>query len=198
MKIVSCQTRFPDPRTCVKILDNLLGAPALVGLAHVGWRFDRWDEFQNDVTDTKDADNRSSNVLQDMAVENETPDKDIENTTANEGEQEGRIAVDIVRDVGQELQPSNDETKQNHIDTGDDVAHAYREELGNATKNHDGTDSDVGKAEDVGEIHFEGLGCRGVGVSGVDLGGTRGMRRYQSVRVVALLEEDVCCLDRAR
>lgn len=102
------------------------------------------------------------------------------------------------------------------------MAHAYREELGNATKNHDGTDSDVGKAaktesirsvinslfdkptttccniQDVGEIHFEGLGCRGVGVSGVGLGGTRGMRRYQSVRVVALLEEDVCCLDRAR
>lgn len=80
MKIVSCQTRFPDPRTCVKILDNLLGAPALVGLTHVGRGFDRRDEFQDDVTDTKDADNRCSNVLQDVAVENETPDKDIDFT----------------------------------------------------------------------------------------------------------------------
>lgn len=47
------------------------------------------------------------------------------------------------------------------------------------------------------------LGCRGVAVSGVGLklasmGGTPAIRRYQSVRVVALLDENVCCLDRAR
>lgn len=47
------------------------------------------------------------------------------------------------------------------------------------------------------------LGCRGVAVSGVGLkwasmGRTPVIRRYQGVRVVALLEENVCCLDRAR
>lgn len=58
------------------ILD-LLSAPGVVGLAHVGWGLNGRDELQSKVSDTGEADNRTGNVLQDMTVQHERADEDV-------------------------------------------------------------------------------------------------------------------------
>ena len=76
---------FPSTYTstpCSTRLDlfaiHLLGTPALVGLAHVRWGFDGWDEFQHQVSDTGEANKRTGNVPQHAVMQQDRSDKDID------------------------------------------------------------------------------------------------------------------------
>ncbi len=57
---------------------DLLGAPAGVRLAHVGWGLDGWDELEGDVADADDADDGAGNDAEDAVVEQDAADKDVD------------------------------------------------------------------------------------------------------------------------
>ena len=57
---------------------HLLGAPASVGLAHVGGRLDGRDELEDDVDDTDQADDRAGDDAQDAVVEQDGADEDVD------------------------------------------------------------------------------------------------------------------------
>ena len=57
---------------------DLLGAPALVGLAHVRGGLDRGNEFQSQVADTDETDKRTGNVAQDVTVQHDRSDEDVD------------------------------------------------------------------------------------------------------------------------
>lgn len=136
-----------------------------------------------------------------MAVQHDGSDKDVDcanqsvpkflpspggrsnrltDTPAEEREEEGRIAVDVVRDVGQELKATDNcaalaflrshmspmhlmaailgrrsqkltETENNDIGAHDDGAHGWREELGDTTQDHDHADGDVDNPASKGQ-----------------------------------------------
>lgn len=85
-------------RQLVLFLD-LLGAPALVGLAHIGGRLDGGDELEDGVGDTDEADDGASDDAQGTVVEQDGTDKDVKGTATDEGEEEGRVARDLRRDL---------------------------------------------------------------------------------------------------
>jgi hypothetical protein len=57
---------------------DLLGTPALVGLAHVGGGFDGGNELEDDVADTGDADDGGGNLTQDVSVKDDAADEDVD------------------------------------------------------------------------------------------------------------------------
>jgi len=57
---------------------DLLGTPTLIGLAHVGWRLDGGDELEDEVGNTGDTDDGSSDLTQDVAVEDNAADEDVD------------------------------------------------------------------------------------------------------------------------
>lgn len=77
----------------------LLGAPAGVGLPHVGGGLDGGDELENGVADADKADDGASNYAQDVAVEQDGADEDVEGAAADEAEEEGGVARDLGRDL---------------------------------------------------------------------------------------------------
>lgn len=57
----------------------LLSTPSsCIGVAHVAWGLDRWNEFECNVTNTDDANNGSSNVAEDLLAEEETTDENVD------------------------------------------------------------------------------------------------------------------------
>lgn len=78
---------------------HLFGAPASVGLAHVGRRLDGGDELENDVADTNEADDGAGEDAQDAVVQEDGADKDVEGAATDEGEEEGGVARDLGRDL---------------------------------------------------------------------------------------------------
>lgn len=77
----------------------LLGAPAGVGLPHVGGGLDRGNKLEDGVANTNKANNRARNYAQDVAVEQDGADKDVEGAAADEAEEEGGVARDLGRDL---------------------------------------------------------------------------------------------------
>lgn len=62
-----------------RLIDShLLGAPAGVGLAHVGGRLDGGDELEHDVDDADQADDRAGDDAQDVVVEEDGADEDVD------------------------------------------------------------------------------------------------------------------------
>ena len=57
---------------------HLLGAPALIRLAHVGRRLDGRDELKDKVANTGDADDRPRNNTQHMIVQENRADEDVD------------------------------------------------------------------------------------------------------------------------
>lgn len=57
---------------------DLLGAPAGVGLAHVGGRLDGRDELEDGVADTDQADDGAGNDAEDAAAEEDGSDEDVD------------------------------------------------------------------------------------------------------------------------
>lgn len=78
---------------------HLLGAPAGVGLPHIGRRLDRRDEFENDVADADEADDGARDDAQHAVVQQNRADKDVESAATNEGEEEGGVARDLRWDL---------------------------------------------------------------------------------------------------
>jgi hypothetical protein len=77
----------------------LLGAPAGVGLPHVGGGLDGGDELQDGVADADEADDGTRDYAQDVAVQQDGADKDVEGAAADEAEEEGRVARDLGWDL---------------------------------------------------------------------------------------------------
>ena len=57
---------------------DLFRTPAGIGLAHVRGGLDGWDELENDVGDTDDADDGAGNYAQDAVVEQDGADEDVD------------------------------------------------------------------------------------------------------------------------
>lgn len=57
---------------------DLLGAPALVRLAHIGGRLDRRNELQHQVSNTSDADDGGGDLAEDVVVEKDAADEDVD------------------------------------------------------------------------------------------------------------------------
>lgn len=57
---------------------NLLSAPALVGLAHVGGGLDGRNELESQVSETSETDDGASDVAEHVAVEEETANEDVD------------------------------------------------------------------------------------------------------------------------
>lgn len=77
----------------------LLGAPAGVGLPHVGGGLDGGDEFEDGVADADEADDGAGDYAQDVAVQQDGADEDVEGATADEAEEEGRVTRDLGWDL---------------------------------------------------------------------------------------------------
>jgi hypothetical protein len=131
----------------------LLGAPALVGLAHVGGRLNGWDELEGDVAETNDPDDAAGNDAQDIVVKQDGADKDVEDTTADEGEHEGGVARDLGRDL--ELKEADSQAEDDDVNTDNEGLEAKGEELRDATEDHDDAHAKVDEAEAVGEVHLD-------------------------------------------
>lgn len=71
-------THRSHPCTCDARRLDLLSAPSLVRLAHVGRRLNRRNELEHDVSDTNDTDNGGSNLAQNGVVEQDTADEDVD------------------------------------------------------------------------------------------------------------------------
>lgn len=78
---------------------HLLGAPAGVGLPHVGGGLDGGDELEDGIADADEADDGARDYAQDVAVEQDGADEDVEGAAADEAEEEGRVARDLGRDL---------------------------------------------------------------------------------------------------
>ncbi len=101
----------------VWIILDLLGAPALVGLAHVGGGLDGGDELEGDVADADEADDAARDDAQDAVVEQDAADEDVEGAAAGEGEEEGRVPRQLRRDL--ELEQRDAEPEDDHVDADD-------------------------------------------------------------------------------
>lgn len=77
----------------------LLGAPAGIGLPHVGGGLDGGDELEDGVADADEADDGAGDYAQDVAVQEDGADKDVEGAAADEAEEEGGVARDLGRDL---------------------------------------------------------------------------------------------------
>lgn len=87
------------PRACLSAALYLLGAPAGVGLPHVGGGLDGGDELEDGVADADEADDGAGDYAQDVAVQQDGADEDVEGAAADEAEEEGGVARDLGRDL---------------------------------------------------------------------------------------------------
>lgn len=130
---------------------DLLSAPARIGLSHAARGFDQGDELKANVAKSGDTDDATSNVGNDLVAEEKASDEDVENTTTNEGEEEVGVSRNLGRDL--EFQQSNSKSKNNHVDTDNDILESNREDVENTTKNRDTRHNQVNNAEDIGQFH---------------------------------------------
>lgn len=135
---------------------DLLGTPASVGFSHVLRRLDGGDELESDVANTDDADDATSEVVQEVSPEEKAAEEDVQDTTANEREEEVGVARNLGRDL--ELEEGNGKTKGDHVRANDDGGEAeISKDVVDTTKSGDGGDNQVDDAEDIGELHCDGL-----------------------------------------
>lgn len=107
IRVLKIKLEDPDKaaqRSCsIAVCDffflHLLGAPAGVGLPHVGRRLNRRDELQNDVADTDKTNNGASNDAQHTVMQQDRADKDVKGAATDEGEEEGGVARDLGWDL---------------------------------------------------------------------------------------------------
>lgn len=132
---------------------DLLGAPAGVGLAHVGRGLNGGDELEDGVADANEADEGAGNDAEDAAAEENGSHEDVEDTTADEGEEERGVSRDLRRDL--ELEEADGGTKDDDVDTNDEGLESIGlgEELRDTTKDHNHTNRQVDDAKDVGQLH---------------------------------------------
>lgn len=78
---------------------DLLGAPAGVGLPHVGRRLDGGDELEDDVAHADEPHDGASNDAQHAVVQQDGAHEDVEGAAPDEGEEEGGVARDLRRDL---------------------------------------------------------------------------------------------------
>lgn len=84
--------RRPSTQVFCNSTLHLLGAPAGIGLAHVGGRLDGGYELEHDVADADEADNGAGDDAQPAVVQQNRADEDVERAAADEGEEEGSVA----------------------------------------------------------------------------------------------------------
>ena len=96
---------------------DLLGAPALVGLANVGGGLDGGDELEGDVGDADEADDGAGDDAEDGQAEQDGADEDVEGAAAGEGEQERAVPRHLRRHL--ELQQHHAQPEQDHVDADD-------------------------------------------------------------------------------
>ena len=96
---------------------DLLGAPALVGLAHVGGGLDGGDELEGDVGDADEADDGAGDDAEDGQAEQDGADEDVEGAAPREREQERAVPRRLRRHL--ELQQHHAQPKQDHVDSDD-------------------------------------------------------------------------------
>lgn len=97
---------------------DLLGAPALVGLAHVGGGLDGGDELEGDVADADDADDGARDDAQHVVVQQDATHEDVEGAPPREREQERRVPRQLRRDL--ELEERHAQAEQDHVDADDE------------------------------------------------------------------------------
>jgi len=66
---------------------------------HISRGFDGRDELEGHIGETDGANDGTEDLIQDPLVEQDRADKDVENTTAHEGEEEGGVARDLGWDL---------------------------------------------------------------------------------------------------
>jgi hypothetical protein len=57
---------------------DLFRTPALVGLTHVGWRFDGRNEVKDNISQTDEPNDRTGNVPQHVAVQQDRSNEDVD------------------------------------------------------------------------------------------------------------------------
>lgn len=133
------------------VVSHLLSAPASVRLPHILRRFDGRNILQHHVYRSDDADDRPGNDPKDVVVEENRANKDVEDSTADKGEQErgvfGHVGWYLI------LEQRNRKTKNNHVTADDDALKADGKELTYTTEHHYGADDQVHEPKDVREIH---------------------------------------------
>lgn len=98
---------------------DLLSTPASVGITHVCWGLDRGNVLQNSVGKTNNANKGTRDNAVPAIANGYATDENVEDTTAEEGEHEGGIASDLLRDL--ELKQSSAGTENDEVNTKDDV-----------------------------------------------------------------------------
>jgi hypothetical protein len=66
--------RFAYPKDSL----DLLRAPSGISLAHVGRWLNRWDEFEDGVSQSNQANNRTNDVAENVVVEEDGSDEDVD------------------------------------------------------------------------------------------------------------------------
>jgi len=131
---------------------DLLGTPASVlGFAHVAGGLNGGKELEGDICDTGDSDDATGNLADNQLAEEQGAEEDVEDTTADEGEEERGMSRHLGRNL--ELKKADDKTKNNHIAADNDRLHAELEDVRDTTQKGDDANSQVDNAEDVGELH---------------------------------------------
>lgn len=130
----------------------LLSTPSsCIGVAHVAWGFDRWNEFECNVAKTDDANNGSSNVAEDLLAEEETTDENVENTSSDKGEEKVGVSRNLRGDL--EFKKSDSQPENEHVDAKNNGLKLMHKDADDATENGDGRDDQVHDAKDIGELH---------------------------------------------
>lgn len=95
----SSSSRRSRKRASSQVSLHLLGAPAGIGLAHVGGRLDGGDELEHNVADADEADDGAGDNAQPAVVQQDRADKDVEGAAADEGEEERGVSRDLGWDL---------------------------------------------------------------------------------------------------
>jgi hypothetical protein len=131
---------------------DLLSPPTRdVGLAHVARGLDGRDKLEDDVSDTDNANDTTSNLADDGCAKEKGADEDVEDTTADKGEQERSVSRNLGRDL--ELEQSDRKTKDDHVHGDNDRLKIESEDVNHTANDGDGGNGQVDNAKDVGELH---------------------------------------------
>jgi len=130
---------------------HFFGAPASICFSHVlGW-LDGRDEFEDHVCNAYGANDRPEYLVRGVRVEENRPYEDIENTSADEGEEEGGVTGGLRRNL--ELEKSNDETEENDVCANDNITHANRPVVQDTTSGHEKAHAQIDDPENIGKVH---------------------------------------------
>lgn len=64
--------------SCLDKSLHLLSAPARIGISHVGWWLNRWNEFQSGICETRAHNQSSDNVAESTVLQDQATSKEID------------------------------------------------------------------------------------------------------------------------